>query len=113
MSWQSLPSWLRHRAIVVTALLLLAWGGFLAWSYWNGSQKLSPAELANAKDGRMHVQVTLDFAPEAFHMAMFQSVGRLIEVRGETAYLMDVRVADARSLAREYWVRDIRSWQGR
>ena len=40
-------------------------------------------------------------------------LGRLIEVRGETAYLMDVRVEDARSLAREYWVKDIKPWPGR
>jgi hypothetical protein len=109
----AVPRWFRHRAFVVTAVLLIAWGVFLAWSHWSGSQKLPPSELAGARDGRVNVQVTLDFAPEAFHMAMLQSVGRLIEVRGATAYLMDVPVADARSLARRYWVKDIRSWQGR
>jgi len=113
MSGNRLASLLRHRAVVVTALLLLAWGAFHGWAEWSGAQKLPAAKLAQAKSGRMHVTVTLNFAPEAFHMMLFQSVGRLIEVRGATAYLMDVRVEDARSLARQYWVRDIHPWQGR
>jgi TRAP-type C4-dicarboxylate transport system permease small subunit len=113
MSWVHLRSVLGHRAVVVTALLLLAWGAFRVWSDWTGAQKLTAAELAHAKSGRLHMEVTLHFAPEAFHMMLFQSVGRLIEVRKETAYLMDVRVEDARRLARQYWVRDIHPWQGR
>lgn len=113
MSWEHLRPILRHRAVVVTTLLLLAWGAFRGWSDWSGAQKLTAAKLAQAKNGRLHVEVTLHFAPEAFHMMLFQSVGRLIEVRRDTAYLMDVRVEDARSLARQYWVREIQPWQGR
>lgn len=113
MRWGHLRPVLCHRAVVVTTLLLLAWGAFRVWSDWAGSQRLTAGELAQAKSGRLHVEVTLNFAPEAFHMMLFQSVGRLIEVRRDTAYLMDVRVQDARSLARQYWVREIRPWQGR
>jgi hypothetical protein len=78
-----------------------------------GAQKLTTAELASSKAGRLHIAVTLKFAPEAFHMTIYQEIGRLIEVRGQTAYLMDVRVEDARRLAREYWVREIKPWPGR
>jgi hypothetical protein len=104
---------MRHRAVTVTLVLLAAWGGFSAWAAWAGARKLTREELAGASAGRLHVRVTLDFAPEAFHMMILQSIGRLIEVKGETAYLMDVPVDEARSLARRYWVRDIAPWQGR
>jgi hypothetical protein len=113
MSWERLRRFLCHRAVAVTAVLLLTWGAFSLWESWTGAQKLTTANLASAKGGRLHIAVTLKFAPEAFHMMLFQSMGRLIEVKGETAYLMDVRVEDARSLAREYWVRNIKSWPGR
>ncbi len=102
-----------HRAVVVTAVLLLAWGTFSLWESWTGAQKLPAAELAGAKGGRLNLAVTLNFPPEAFHMMLFQAMGRLIEVRGDTAYLMDVRVEDARTLAREYWVKAIQPWPGR
>ena len=104
---------LRHRSVVITVLLLVIWGAFLAWSSWVGGQKLSAADFASAREGRLHIAVTLDFAPEAFHMEIFQEIGRLIEVRGETAYLMDVKGADARWLARRYWIKAIRPWPGR
>ncbi len=83
------------------------------WSQWSGAQKLPAAKLDQARQGRLHLAVTLNFAPEAFHMMLFQSAGRLIEVRGATAYLMDVPVEEARTLARQYWVREIQPWQGR
>jgi hypothetical protein len=104
---------LGHRAVAVTLALLVAWGAFSLWADWAGTRKLTAAELASARNGRIHVAVTLDFAPEAFHMMILQSIGRLIEVKGETAYLMDVPVEEARSLARRYWVRDVAPWQGR
>lgn len=113
MSRGHLGSLLRHRAVVVTALLLLAWGAFYLWGEWSGAQKLTASRLAQEKQGRLHLTVTLNFAPEAFHMMRFQSAGRLIEVRGATAYLMDVPIEEARSLARQYWVREIQPWQGR
>jgi hypothetical protein len=113
MTWARLRGMLCHRAVVATAALLLTWGAFSSWESWTGAQKLTTADLASAKGGRLHIAVTARFAPEAFHMMIFQSIGRLIEVRGETAYLMDVRVEDARSLAREYWVQDIKPWPGR
>ncbi len=104
---------LGHRAVVVTAFLLLAWGSFSLWESWRGAQKLPSAMLAGARGGRIHLAVTLGFPPETFHMMIFQAMGRLIEVRGSTAYLMDVRVEDARELAREYWVKSITPWPGR
>jgi hypothetical protein len=113
MSGDRLRRLLGHRAVAVTLALLVVWGVFSAWSAWAGARKLTREEMASARGGRLHVQVTLDFAPEAFHMMLLQSMGRLIEVKGETAYLMDVPVEEARSLARRYWVRDIAPWQGR
>ncbi|HWT82284.1 MAG TPA: hypothetical protein VN648_26160 [Candidatus Methylomirabilis sp.] len=113
MSWHGWPRVLRYRAVAVTAALFLAWGAFSMWAAWSGWRKLTEAGLATARGGSIHVAVTLDFAPEAFHMMLFQSIGRLIEVKGKTAYLMDVRMEDARRLASEYWVKELRPWPGR
>jgi hypothetical protein len=104
---------LGHRAVAVTLALLAAWGAYSLWAEWAGARKLTAAELTSARNARINVAVTLDFAPEAFHMMILQSIGRLIEVKGETAYLMDVPVDEARGLARRYWVRDIVPWRGR
>ncbi len=102
-----------HRSVVATLALLVLWGSYSAWASWRGDQKLPPAVLASVPAGRVHLAVTLDFPPEAFHLEYFQSLGRLIEVRGETVYLMDVSRQHARALAREYWVREVKLWPGR
>ena len=107
---------LRHlgllRPVLVTALLLLAYGAYDRWLAWAGARKLTPAELARPGD-RLAFEVVLHFPPEAFHVTRMQAIGRLIEVRGHSVFLMDVRRADARILARDYWVADIMPWPGR
>ena len=55
----------------------------------------------------------LRFPPEAFHVTRMQQIGRVIEVRGASVFLMDVRRPAARELARQYWVADVRRWPGR
>jgi hypothetical protein len=105
------PRPLLHRTVLVTALLGAVWLGFAGWSAWSGARKLAAAGLTG-ETGRLHVEVTLDFPPEAFHMTYFQALGRLIEVRGRTVYLMDVDAADVRGLARRYWVEAVRPWRG-
>ena len=62
---------------------------------------------------RLHFEVVLKFAPEAFHVTRMQQIGRVIEVRGPSVFLMDVRRDQARELARNYWVADIKRWPGR
>ena len=41
-----------------------------------------------------------------------QAVGRLIEVKGTSVFLMDVARDDAIELARNYWIADLKPWRG-
>lgn len=64
--------------------------------------QLAVGGLAGAP-GPLAIAVTLNFAPEPFHMTLRQQVGRMVGVQGDTIHLADVPAMDARMLAREYW----------
>jgi hypothetical protein len=101
----------RHRPVFVTALLLVMWLSFQAWGAWSGQAKLRAAGLAHP--GRtVHIELVLRITPEPFHMSIFQDAGRLIAVRAPSVFLMDVPPDKLRSLAAQYWVREIRPWAG-
>jgi len=51
--------------------------------------------------------VTLGFAPEDFHMRVFQAHGIVSGVRGTTVLLNRVPPEDVRQIARYYWVQRI------
>ena len=55
----------------------------------------------------MNVAVTLGFAPEDFHIRLFQSHGVVSGVRGTTVLLNRVPAEDVGRIARYYWVRRI------
>jgi hypothetical protein len=99
---------LRHRTgrfVVVVALLWAAWETYLAAS---ASRRLDPA-LAGALEagGLLNVAVTLGFAPEDFHIRVFQGHGIVSGVKGTTVLLNRVPAAEVRKMSRYYWVRRI------
>lgn len=55
----------------------------------------------------MNVVVTLGFAPEDFHIRLFQGYGVVSGVQGTTVLLNRVRPEDVARIARYYWVRRI------
>jgi hypothetical protein len=102
---------LRHRPVRVTALLVGAWLAYQAATAWTGAAKLRAAGLAPV-ERRVHVELVLGFAPEPFHVAIFQDAGRLIRVDGSRVFLMDVPPEHLRDLAARYWVKAVRPWSG-
>ena len=92
---------------VIAALLLTYW--VLAWT--GAARKLAPLEPV--AEGRAHYRIALDFAPERFHQLVLQDLGRLVEVRGNTVYMMDVTPAALHDIAERYWVASIERWSGR
>jgi hypothetical protein len=94
-------------ATVVIALVLAAWWGV---SEIAASRKLGPLEPLPARGS---YAITLDFAPERFHQQRLQDLGRLVEVRDRTVYMMDVTPASAHAIAGEYWVERVARWEGR
>jgi phosphatidylserine decarboxylase len=98
------------RPIVVTIAVVLGYLGYEAWLTGGGARKLAAEEIAPGRRG--HYEVVVRFAPEAFHVTRMQAIGRLIEVKGASVFLMDVEPDDARAIARNYWVEDVRPWKG-
>jgi hypothetical protein len=41
-----------------------------------------------------------------------QAIGRLIEVKGHSVFLMDVEPQDLRAMARNYWIVGVARWKG-
>lgn len=103
-------AWLRLRPVWVTLLLLLLWGGYEIAAVRAGERKLDEAGYPGGP--RANLAVTLDFPPEAFHLALLQQAGRLIRVEDRTAFLMGVPEPAARDLAQRYWVKSVALWPG-
>jgi hypothetical protein len=94
-------------ATALVAAILLAWWGTATVA---GERKLSGIAAA---EPRGNYRITLDFAPERFHQVRLQEAGRLVEVRGDDVFMMDVPPSALRAIAREYWVRAVTPWEGR
>jgi hypothetical protein len=99
---------LRHRTVrflLVMVALGVAWQAYVAA---RAPGRLD-ARLGAALDREplVNVAVTLGFAPEDFHVRLFQGYGVVSGVRGPTVLLNRVRPDDVRRIARYYWVRRI------
>jgi hypothetical protein len=55
----------------------------------------------------VNVAVTLGFAPEDFHIRIFQAHGIVSGVKGTTVLLNRVPTGDVRKISRYYWVQRI------
>ena len=101
-------TWLRHRTVLFLFAVALSWGGWEAYLGLSAPGRLTP-ELARqlAQGGPVDVAVTLGFAPEDFHVRLFQSLGVVSGVRGPTVLLRRVAPADVARIAHYYWVRRI------
>ncbi|HEU5321513.1 MAG TPA: hypothetical protein VFX28_11960 [Methylomirabilota bacterium] len=91
--------------LLVAAALGAGWEGFLALS---APRRIDPALHAALRGApRVDVAVTLGFAPEDFHVRLFQERGVVSGVKGTTVLLNRVPPEDVRRIARYYWVRRI------
>ena len=99
------------RPIAATLLLVLLYLGYNLWLSAGGAAKLDESERP-APGVRAHFEVLVKFPPEAFHITRMQAIGRLIEVKGTSVFLMDVDRNDAIELARNYWIADLKPWRG-
>ena len=98
----------RHRTVwflVVVAVLWLGWQAYLTISASRRLDVSLTRELE--RGGLVNVAVTLGFAPEDFHIRIFQGHGIVSGVRGTTVQLNRVPVDDVRRIARYYWVQRI------
>ena len=86
----------------------------VAWTSWElfltltAPGRIDPA-LQSALQERtpVAVAITLGFAPENFHIRLFQSYGVVSGVRETTVLVKRVSPDDLRRIARYYWVERI------
>lgn len=98
-------SWLRHRTVLfllVVGMLAAGWEVYVART---APRRLAPEVVAAlTREPRVNITVRLGFAPEEFHIRLFQEYGVVRGVRGTTVLLDRVRAEDVGRLARYYWV---------
>ena len=99
---------LRHRTVLFLLTVAVVWGGWELFLGATAPRRIEP-ELARAltREPRVNVAVTLGFAPEEFHIRLFQSYGVVSGVKGSTVLLDRVPAGDVGRIARYYWVRRI------
>ena len=108
MTRAAVAATLRHRTVAFVLLAGAAWGGWEATLRLTSPGRIHPG-LGPALEGSapVNVAVTLGFAPEDFHVRLFQGYGVVSGVRGTTVLVNRVRPEDVRRIARYYWVRRI------
>jgi hypothetical protein len=99
---------LRHRTLLFIIVVAALWSGWEAFLTLTAPRRIDAAlHTALEREPRVNVAVTLGFAPEDFHVRLFQEHGVVSGVKGTTVLLNRVRPEDVRRIARHYWVRRI------
>lgn len=96
-----------RRALILIGLLA-AWLGWQAWL-----AIVAPSKIAGAFPDRQRVNalITLPFAPERFHILVFQRYGRVSGTEGNSIELRNIDKNQLGAIARYYWVRRIEPLQ--
>jgi hypothetical protein len=94
--------------VVFLLAALAGWGGWEVFLAVTAPGRIEPAlRLALRGQAPVDVAIALGFAPEDFHIRVFQGYGVVRGVRGTTVLVSRVHPDDVRRIARYYWVRRI------
>jgi hypothetical protein len=98
----------RHRSVMFLLAAAVVWGGWELFLAVTAPGRIDPALQPSLRErAPVAVSITLGFAPENFHIRLFQSYGVVSGVRGTTVLVNRVSPDDLRRIARYYWVRRI------
>lgn len=88
--------------------LLVAW---LGWEIWLAL--VAPSKIARGFPDRQRVSalISLPFAPERFHILVFQRFGRVSGTEGNAVELRNIDKNQLETIARYYWVKRIEPLQ--
>ncbi|MDP2801493.1 MAG: hypothetical protein Q8O26_06375 [Phreatobacter sp.] len=88
--------------------LAAAWVLWQAWLF-----AVAPAKIAGGfpERARVNAVITLPFAPERFHILVFQRYGRVSGTEGNSVELRGIDKSQLGAIARHYWVRRIEPLQ--
>jgi hypothetical protein len=94
------------RFITIVGMVLISFYGF---GVLTGPAKISTKLMTEMESGddRLNIEVKSRFAPEAFHMSIYQAVGSIRGSEGQVAKLYRVAPEDITMLSRKYWVLNI------
>jgi hypothetical protein len=99
---------LRHRSAAFLLVVAVAWGSWELFLTVSAPGRIDPGlQHALREQAPVAVAITLGFAPENFHIRLFQSYGVVSGVRGMTVLVNRVSPDDLRRIARYYWVKRI------
>jgi hypothetical protein len=99
---------LRHRTARFLVVVVLLWAGWESYLTLSAAHRLDVALARELeRGGLVNVAVTLGFAPEDFHIRIFQAHGIVSGVKGTTVLLNRVPAGDVRKISRYYWVQRI------
>lgn len=101
--------WYQRRDLWFIAIVATFIGAYYAYAYATGPGRITPALHAalDTNPKRVNIVITPKFAPEQFHMAVFQEYGAMRGTEGKAATLYRVKPADVRRLSRRYWIEKI------
>ena len=109
----SRTAFLRHRSAVFLLVVAAAWGGWELFLVVTSPGRIDPALRAALRArAPVSVAITLGFAPENFHIRLFQRYGIVSGVRGRTVLVNRVSPEDLRRIAHYYWVERITPQSG-
>lgn len=101
------PHW--RRPIAATAVVIAVVAASQMYSAWHAATLISPElDAALREHGRADVEAVLPFPPEKFHLLYLQERGRVVGIEGGLVLMTDVAAPEARRLAGEYWVTELR-----
>jgi hypothetical protein len=101
-------SWLRHRTVVFLLAMAALWVGWQVYLELSAGRRVAAdVQGALARQPLVNVVVTLGFAPEEFHIRLFQTHGVVSGVRGTAVLLNRVPAAEVARIGRYYWVRRV------
>ncbi|WP_186420345.1 hypothetical protein [Bosea sp. CS1GBMeth4] len=89
-------------------------GLLVAWLAWQGWLVLAaPAKIAGGFPERQRVSalISLPFAPERFHILIFQRFGRVSGTDGNSVEVRNIDKSQLNAIARYHWVKRIEPLQ--
>ncbi len=100
--WRKMLRSTKGRIALGVMACYAAWQVFLSLA---APAKIAPGFPADRE--RVNAIVRLPFAPERFHVLVFQRYGRVSGTGEDSGELRGVRRADLSAVARPYWVRRV------
>ena len=101
--------WLHHPTVRFLLVVSVLWGLYVGYGYLTGpARRTTRLNTALAQPAMpLNLLVTSRFPPEEFHIRIYQQMGSMRGVTGNTAQLFGVSPANARILSRYYWIDQI------